>query len=115
MTRDQYNGVTVLTVEGDLVGTEAAAVRDAVGSRAQINTAVATTDQSCVVDLERCRFVGGEGLETLLTVRRSCESRGGSLKLAGLDSNVRTILRITRLDHRFECCPDVAAALKLMC
>jgi hypothetical protein len=31
-----------------------------------------------------------------------------------LDENVRKILEITRLDHSFECCDDLIAALKTM-
>jgi len=105
MTCDHYNKVCVIGVEGDLTGAEALAVRNAVEGR--------TSDSSaCVIDLERCRFFGGEGLETLLLALRHCDSRGARLKLAGLDDNCRTVLTVTRLDHRFECCNDLASALK---
>lgn len=108
MTTDQYNNVSVITVEGDLTGAEALAVRNAIDRRESASA------QGCVIDLERCRFLSGEGLEALLSALRTCESRGANLKLAGLDENCRTVLTVTRLDHRFECCTDVAAALKLM-
>ena len=108
MTSDQYNNISVITVEGDLTGPEAAAVRTAV------ERSPSAPNNRFVIDLERCRFVSGEGLEALLTALHSCEARGADLKLAGLDDNCRTILQVTRLDHRFDCCGDVAAALKLM-
>jgi hypothetical protein len=38
----------------------------------------------------------------------------GQVKLAGADDNVQKILEITRLQHRFECHPDLTAALKNM-
>jgi anti-anti-sigma factor len=105
MTCDQYNNVCVIGVEGDLTGPEALAVRNAVERRPADSTA-------CVIDLERCHFFGGEGIETLLLALRHCDGGGARLKLAGLDHNCRTILTITRLDHRFECCNDLSSALK---
>src|SRR4051794_29659005 len=108
MTSDQYNGVPVITAEGDLAGAEAAAVLGAVERRPPVESG------KCVIDLERCRFISGEGLGALVNALRCCESRGAALKLAGLDENCRIILQMTRLDHRFECCPDVAAAMKTL-
>jgi anti-anti-sigma factor len=106
MTQDQYNGVSVITVSGDLVGPEATALREA--------ASVPSHARACVIDLEQCRFMASDGLESLLAALRSHEAAGSSLKLAGLDANCRTILQLTRLDHRFECCADVASALKLI-
>ena len=65
-----------------------------------------------MIDFEGSRFISSEGLEALLAVRRRCEERRGQVRLAGLDDNCRKILQITRLDHRFECHPDVTTALK---
>jgi len=107
MKSDEFSGVAVITVEGELTGNEAAAVRKAVERRDPKDSG------ACVIDLERCPFLGSEGLETLLAALRACESRGANLKLAGLDENGRTVLQITRLAHRFECCRDVAAAVRM--
>jgi anti-anti-sigma factor len=104
MTFDHYNGVNVISVQGDLAGAEAVAVRHAIEHKSDGN--------ACVIDLERCHFFASEGIETLLAALRGCEARGARLKLAGLDDNCRTILTVTRLDHRFECCNDLASALK---
>jgi anti-anti-sigma factor len=67
-----------------------------------------------VVDFEKSGFLDSEGLEGLLWLKRQCEDRFGQLKLAALDENVRKILEITRLEHRFECHPDLPSALKTM-
>jgi len=59
-------------------------------------------------------FADSDGLETLLWLKRRCEDRLGQLKLANLDENCAKILEMTRLQHRLECPPDLASALKTM-
>ena len=67
-----------------------------------------------VIDFEKVDFMDSEGLETLLWIKRKCEDRFGQIKLVKLDENCRKILEITRLEHRFECHAELAAALKTM-
>ena len=67
-----------------------------------------------VIDFEKTNFIDSEGLETLLWVKRKTEDLFGQVKLATLDENCKKILEITRLEHRFECHPDLPAALKTM-
>jgi anti-anti-sigma factor len=67
-----------------------------------------------IIDLEKSDFIDSEGLETLLWLRRRCEELFGQVKLVGMEENVQKILEITRLEHRFECQKDLAAALKMM-
>lgn len=101
---DEFNGVSVITVRGDLAADEAAAVRAVLSARA--------SRPNIVVDLEACRFLTSVGLEALLEALRTCENRGGRVMLAGPDDNCRKILELARLDHRFECHRGLAAALK---
>ncbi|HZL36537.1 MAG TPA: STAS domain-containing protein [Tepidisphaeraceae bacterium] len=102
---DEYPGVTVITVNGDLCAPEANAVRD---------TLARTGDRGTIVfDLERCRFLSSQGLEALLQAHGHCQAHGARALLAGLDSNCRKILEITRLDTRFECHAHLAEALKV--
>ena len=109
MKADLYNGAQVLTAEGDLIGAEAAAFRAAA---ARPNSSGDSSAACWVVDLDRCRYMSSEGLEALLVLLRQCESQGKALKLAGVGANCKAILHVTRLDRRFECCENVAAALK---
>src|SRR4051794_29714364 len=106
---DEYNNVCVLGLGGDL------AAADAQQLRKQVEDVV---DQKqlvdFVVDFEKTGFIDSEGLETLLWIKRRCEDLFGQLKLANLDENCRKILEITRLEPRFECHPDLPAALKSM-
>ena len=101
---DEYNGVSVITVQGDLLVEQASAIRDALATRA--------TCSNVVIDLDACRFLASSGLEALLDTLNTCESRGGRLMVSGLDPNCRKILELTRLEHRFECHAQLASALK---
>jgi anti-anti-sigma factor len=111
MKADIYNGAHVLTAESDLIGAEAAALRAAA---ARFDAATDSSPTGWVVDLDRCRYMTSEGLEALLTLLRQCESQGRPLKLAGVGANCKEILHVTRLDRRFECCDNVASALKTL-
>ena len=104
---DEYGHVCVISVAGDFVAPDTDEVRKAVDVRVEGRRAV-----NFVIDFERSRFIGSDGLETLLAVRRRCEDRRGHVRLCALDDNCRQILHITRLDRRFECHPDVATAMK---
>ena len=106
---DEYNGVCVLSVDGDLTGESAAAVRrlaeERIGQRKIIDF---------VVDLGKSDFIDSEGLESLLWLKRRSEDLFGRVKIAAPDENCQRILEITRLAHRFECHADLATALKTM-
>ena len=104
---DEYGQVCVIALHGDFVGAAAEQVQKTVDQRLSDRRPA-----NFVIDFEGSRFISSEGLEALLAVRRRCEERRGQVRLAGLDDNCRKILQITRLDHRFECHPDVTSALK---
>jgi len=106
---DEYNKVSVIAVDGDLTADTAAALRKAIDERVESKQLV-----DFIIDLEKTPFIDSEGLETLLWLKRRCDDLFGQVKLVNLDDNCRKILEITRLDHRFECQQDLAAALKTM-
>lgn len=106
---EEYNKICVMSLDGDFVGEDIAAARKAVEQTIDNRQIV-----QFVIDFEKSGFVDSEGLESLLWLKRQCEDHFGQLKLAALDENVRKILEITRLEHRFECHPDLPSALKTM-
>jgi anti-anti-sigma factor len=67
-----------------------------------------------VIDMAKCAFIDSEGLEMLLTMKRKCEDLFGQVKLARLDENCKTIMRMTRLESRFETHSDMNEAMKNM-
>src|SRR4051812_27625479 len=98
---EEYNQVSVIAVEGDLVAENAALVRRTVEQRIEQQHIA-----SFVVDCEKCDFADSEGLETLLWILGRSEELFGQCKLVGVQENLRKILEITRLDRRFECQKD---------
>jgi anti-anti-sigma factor len=106
---EEYNQVCVIAPAGDFVAENSAQARKAVEMHIDAKQIV-----NFVVDFEKAGFVDSEGLETLLWIKRKAEELFGQVKLVNLDENVHKILEITRLEHRFECLPDLAAALKTM-
>ena len=106
---EEYNQVSVMSVDGDFVGENTQAARKAIEELIDKRQIV-----DFVLDFEKAGFVDSEGLETLLWIKRRSEDLFGQVKLVNLDENCRKILEITRLEHRFECHADLAAALKTM-
>jgi len=106
---EDYNNVCVMSLDGDLSGEANESVRKLADERIDQRQIV-----DFVLDFEKSGFFDSEGLETLLWLKRRCEDLFGQLKLVHLDDNCRKILEITRLEHRFECHPDLPAALKTM-
>jgi anti-anti-sigma factor len=106
---EEYNGVCVMSVIGDFSGEAVGPARTHADTLIEHKRVV-----DFVIDLEKAPFIDSEGLEALLWIKRKCEDLFGQLKLAAADENVKKILEVTQLSHRFECAPDVPAALKTM-
>jgi anti-anti-sigma factor len=109
ITCEEYNQVCVISLGTDFVGAEVAEARASVEELIEKRQIV-----DFVFDFEKAGFVDSEGLEALLMVKRRCEEMFGQVKLVNLDEHCQKILEVTRLDHRFECHGDLAAALKTM-
>jgi anti-sigma B factor antagonist len=105
---DEYNHVCVIEVDGDFTGGNAQRAREVLEEQTHQKRV------AFVLDLAKCSFIDSEGLETLLAMKRRSEDLYGQIKLARLDDNCRTILQLTRLEHRFESHDDLNAALKTM-
>jgi anti-anti-sigma factor len=103
---DDYNGVCVLTPDGDLSGEVAADARRLCDQHLSVSNA-----PSFVFDLGRCDTIDSAGLELLCRVRRWCDDAGTRLALARPAPNVIKILQITRLAARFDWHPDLARAV----
>jgi anti-anti-sigma factor len=106
---DEYNQVSVLSINGDFVGAEIDAMKQHVDELIEKKQIV-----DFVVDFEKSGFIDSEGLEALLWLKRRAEDLFGQMKLVNLDENCKKILEITRLEPRFECHGDLTGALKTM-
>lgn len=64
-----------------------------------------------VVDLQSVRFVDSSGLGALVSGFKNASSRNGSLKLTGLQLQVKSMFELTRLHRVFEIYNDAEEAL----
>lgn len=109
ISNQDYEKVCVLSIAGDFSGEEPAAAQRLVSEGIADRQVV-----DYVLNFQECGFVDSHGLEMLLWIKRRCEELFGRVKLINLDENCRKILEMTRLEPRFECCRDLATALKTM-
>lgn len=96
----------VVKMEGDLTLDSNGAVKSA------ITEVVADHPKAIVLDMSEVGFIDSQGLEFLLWARDYCLLSLLPFRLAGLDANCRTILRITRLEGEFSLTDDLAEAVR---
>ena len=64
-----------------------------------------------VIDLQGVKFVDSSGLGAMVSGFKNASSRNGSLKLSGLQLQVKSMFELTRLHRVFEIFPDVDEAV----
>ena len=79
--------------------------------RRELFGAVADGAQIVVVDLATTTFIDSMTLGILLGAGRRLQQRGGELRIACVDPNIRRIFEITLLDRVFAIYPSLEAAL----
>ena len=64
-----------------------------------------------VVDVSGVTYIDSAGLAALIMAMQRVEAHGGEFSLAGFQTNVYSIFKMSRLDRVFRTFPDVDAAL----
>jgi anti-sigma B factor antagonist len=95
----------VLALQGRLDALTALELKEAIAER------VDAGQIELVVDLSGVPFIDSSGLAALVSGFKAARQAGGSLKLAGLNEQALTVLRLTKLDRVFALYADRAAAL----
>ncbi len=72
---------------------------------------VSDGNSSVVIDLTGVTFMDSSGFGTLLGATRRLRPAGGGLYLAGPNSTIQRMLRLTRLDSIMQTFPTVQAAV----
>jgi len=67
--------------------------------------------ETLIVDLSEVQSIDSAGLSALLLAERQQSAHGGELRLAGVNENVRSLLRLTQLDRVFQSYPTLNEAL----
>ena len=109
ISAESYGHAVILHCKGELTEDALEALDGAVQHHL---TGEAVVD--LVLDLEQVPFVDGRCLEYLLDLQDRLNERLGQVRLVRCDENVRTILRLTRLDGTFEVYDDVAEAVQAL-
>ena len=103
---EDHGTTTVLTISGQLTSDQADVLRRACLER------FAEGVRDIVLDFEHLTLIDSAGLEVLLWLREESAVHEGHLKLANLDDTVRKILKVTRLDRRFDVHDSIESAAK---
>jgi anti-sigma B factor antagonist len=64
-----------------------------------------------IIDLQHVRFIDSSGLGALVSGFKNAGSRDGSVKLCGLQKQVKSMFELTRLHRVFEIFPTEEEAL----
>lgn len=58
-----------------------------------------------LLDFGGCRFIDSTGLGVVVSAYKKCVEEGGTIRLKGLNANVRKVFELTRLTSVFEVLP----------
>ena len=100
------NGVLVVHVDGQLVITNRAELKDLLQQR------LAAGDRRFVLDFTQTPYIDSSGLGALVTIAKRVREDGGDVRLAGLNDDLRQLFELTKLDTLFSISgtPDQALA-----
>lgn len=104
---DDYDGVGVFSVKGDLASDTAAELRQRIEDLIKRKEVA-----DFVFDMHGCEFVDSAGLETLTWLQGRCDELFGRFKLVAPSENVEKILEMTRLKPRFDLSDELNSAIK---
>jgi len=103
---EKRNDVTILHLEGDLLGGP-----EAVKLNEEINRLLDAGQTRLVIDLGQVERMNSSGLGIMINALSTYRQNGGQLKIAHLRDRVRNLLSTTRLDNIFEIYDTIDAAL----
>lgn len=98
----------VLAVEGRLNAVSALKLKE------HIKKLVSSKINQIIIDLTNVTFIDSSGLAALVSGLKVTREAKGFFKLAGLNQQTITVLKITRLDRVFEIYDDTDSALASM-
>ena len=80
--------------------------------KAQLNRLFDSGMKDLLIDLKEVRFIDSSGLGVLVSGFKNASARQGSLKLSGLQSQVKSMFELTRLHRVFDIFQTVDEALE---
>ena len=106
LSYEDHDTITVLKISGDLTADQVDPFRRSCQERFEAGV------RHVVLNMEHLSFIDSAGLEALLWVIDEAAERSGQLRLVRPDPTVTKILRISRLDRRFDIHETIESAAK---
>jgi anti-sigma B factor antagonist len=101
----EMNGITIVEVDGELIVGNRQELKDVVLGRLQDG------DLRFLIDFTSSSYIDSSGLGVLVSLSKKIREAGGSLRLAGLNDDLRTLFELTKLDTLFQIADTRARAL----
>ena len=98
--------LAVLSIAGRITAATAPEVKNGISSL------ISTGHIDLVLDLSKTTFIDSSGLSAIVSGLKRVREVAGSLKLACLQGDVRSIFKLTMLDRVFEMYSTVEAAIE---
>jgi anti-anti-sigma factor len=95
MATSKTSGWMVVHIKGDIVSSNASTFRGF------IEGVIASTAGSIEIDLHECKFIDSFALSQFNMIRKKLKAKNRSLKLTGLNPNIRAVFETTKLDELF--------------
>jgi anti-sigma B factor antagonist len=89
------SGVTVVTVEGQLIVGNRQELKDLVGG------ALERGERRILIDFSQTGYIDSSGLGALVSISKRVREAGGDLRLSGLNEDLRSLFELTKLDTLF--------------
>jgi anti-sigma B factor antagonist len=80
--------------------------------KSQLNRLFETGTKDVIVDLKEVRFIDSSGLGVLVSGFKNASTRQGTIKLSGLQTQVKSMFELTRLHRVFDIFATVDDALE---
>jgi anti-sigma B factor antagonist len=90
------SGVTVVTVEGQLIVGNRQELKDLVGA------ALEKGERRILIDFSQTGYIDSSGLGALVSISKRVREAGGELRLSGLNEDLRSLFELTKLDTLFQ-------------
>jgi anti-sigma B factor antagonist len=101
--KDEFD---ILKLEGRLDAVSAKEIKS------KINELVKHERKKIVMNLSEINFIDSTGLGGMVSCLRTVSKKGGDIKIAGLQAQVRAIFELTRLHRIFQIFDDTETALR---
>lgn len=80
--------------------------------KAELNRIFESGSKDLIVDLKEVRFIDSSGLGVLVSGFKNASTRQGTIKLSGLQTQVKSMFELTRLHRVFDIFPTADDALE---